>query len=84
MGKVKNLAAHTNDSSQWNVRQCLEEALEDLKSGELDAEKCVLVFATDDIDGRFEWGRYTANLLTAETIVLLEGVKRELLAEMGF
>lgn len=84
MGEVKNLAAHTNDSHQWNVRQCLEEALEDLKSGELQAEKCMLVFATNDEGGAFEWGRYAANLLTAETIVLLEGVKKELLEEMGF
>lgn len=83
---VTSIVSASNSSDQWDVKQCLKEAIRDIEAGDLDADACMLVFINHDAElpGGFDISHYKAQLDTASAVVLLRCTEKTLLDDLGF
>ena len=69
MSEVVCLADVKNDNRLLTAEQMLENALRDLRSGALEADKLLLLTVTDEI-GFYDPGFYACNMSASEMITL--------------
>lgn len=82
MGVIR-LGEVTNDAAFVSVEQVLEDTLEEIRSGDYDYSRA-LVILLDDRDGVFDVTYRNAGLSCSRGVALVEVVKAMLLAEMGY
>lgn len=73
--KVVKLATKGSSSTTWNPEQCVEEFLDQIKSGNIKPTKIMIAFFEDSDDGRLIPSRWFANMNTIETVALIELIK---------
>jgi hypothetical protein len=84
LGAARATAA--GDNRLWSPVECLEEAVRDVKSGRITADKVVVIFlntGTED-DPDFNVDYYVAKTKASQILAALECVKSKILAEMGY
>ena len=74
-------AVRENDNSLLSPVECLDDAAEDLRLGEVKADK-VLVIALNSKDGAYDIRWWSSNLLSSEMVALAEAFKMRALKNM--
>ena len=78
-------AIESGDNRLWTVTECLEEAIRDLKSGEMKADGIVVMFVDRGTDHTsFKVGHYSANIKASEIISAVEILKVKSLHDIGY
>jgi hypothetical protein len=88
-GKVVNLGAERalreNDNAAWSPAECLDNAADEVRSGERLCDRVLILFLDKGPDGlEFTVGWQAANMQSSEMIALMEITKARLITEMGF
>lgn len=78
-------AERDNDNSLLSPAECLEDAAQDVRTGERKCQK-VLILTLDvgDDDAAYNVGFYAANMKTSEKLALIEAAKSVFLRNMGY
>ena len=73
--KVTNLAHGRKDSTKWTPRQALQEAINDIDSGALNADRLVILAWSTDVDSdRILKTMYVANFNKTEFVARMQTV----------
>ena len=78
-------AAKKDDNSLLTPAECLEDAAQDIRSGETVADKAMAILLNTGEDGAFydiRW--YASNMRSSEMLALLEATKIRILTAMSF
>jgi hypothetical protein len=79
-------AEREQDNRLWSPIECLEEAIRDLKSGEMSCTGLVILFVDQGNEEKpvFTVNNYAANIRASSIITAFEAAKVRLLADMGY
>lgn len=79
-------AKRATENHEWTVEDCLEDALEEVRSGERQADGVLILFVdrTDKENNQYSTGWQASHLRSTEMIALMEAIKVGLLRDMGF
>lgn len=81
LGAVR--AEKARDNRLWTPLECLQEAINDLQSGEIKANKLVIVFVQAD-DESHTISHYSANIKASEILSAAICMQARVLDEMGY